>query len=110
MASGMKVNAQDLETASKIIRENAEKYQEAYIEVFSMFQHIDSVWDGEDNTEFNEKVRSFKNDFVEMSKFFEKLCMHLSLAADAYKKSESSVAVSAEDLNKLTKKTSSRKR
>lgn len=104
MASAMQANCSEIEASANTIRELADVYRTAYEEIFVQFRRVDQVWDGEDNEIYNEKVISFEKDFIEMTYFFERVIQHLKLTADMYKTVESSVAVDADSLNRLTKK------
>lgn len=88
VANQMTVNTGAIRDAAKNITNLKSKYHEAWDAVFKKFQDIDNQWDGDDNTAFNDKVNSFRNDFVAMDDYFEKLINFLNTAADDYDRVE----------------------
>lgn len=104
-ANQMAVDTSALERAAAQIRDLNETYTRAYEAVFEQFQFIDAAWDGDDNKVFNERVLSFKKDFIEMTLFFERVVSHLMLSAKAYKLTESGTKGETADLNTIEKYT-----
>lgn len=102
-ANRMAVDTAALEGAATRIKDLNGVYTQAYEALFEQFQHIDLAWDGDDNKVFNERVLSFKKDFIEMTLFFERLTNHLMLSAKAYRMAEEVTRGETTDLNSLRK-------
>lgn len=97
-ANNLVVTPEELESTANNIRTQAEKYKDAYTEVFNEFVKIDTAWDGDDNTVFNEKVNSFRHDFEAMSNFFDSLQNFLNTAAKNYRDEQNAVKQKASNL------------
>ncbi|MCM1114552.1 MAG: WXG100 family type VII secretion target [Clostridium sp.] len=100
MPANFKVNTDQVDTARKAIKSNADKYKSAHEAVFTQFKNIDNAWDGDDNNEFNTRVESFKNDFTAMDTFLEKLVGFLDKVSADYKQAESETLTKAKTLAK----------
>lgn len=87
-ANQMKVNTSMISDSSKSIKNGADKFKTTYGSVFSQFSKIDAAWDGDDNAEFNSRVKSFRKDFEVMDDFFEKLIAFLNKAKEDYESAE----------------------
>lgn len=99
-ANQMKVQTSEIDTAKSTITTQAGNFKDAYTEVFNQFQKIDQAWDGDDNAAFNERVTSFKNDFLVMDDFFETLINFLADASERYKAAEADAKQRAGSLAK----------
>lgn len=97
--ANFRVQTLDVNSSSEKIHINASNIENAYKNVFSKLRMIDSAWDGEDNSAYNEKFKSFEKDFVEIIQFLEEFQNHLSLTAKAYDTIESATAKSAQRLS-----------
>ena len=99
-ANNMRTQTADLDSVANYVKQINDDFTGAYEEVFSQFARIDDAWDGEDNTEFNVHVMSFKKDFLEMTAFMNRLENHLRLTAKAYLTVENVGGRMAEKLSK----------
>lgn len=99
-ANNMQVKTGEIDSAKSSVTTQAGNFQEAYKCVFEQFAKIDNAWDGDDNAAFNDRVSSFRNDFVEMDAFFEKLIGFLADASERYKAAEADAKQRASTLAK----------
>ncbi len=83
-ANNMFSQTHDLDAAANFIKQTNDEFTRAYEDVFVQFAKIDDAWDGDDNTEFNNHIMSFKADFLEMTAFMNRVENHLRLTAKAY--------------------------
>ena len=90
----------DLEKAANYIKQVNEEFTTSYESVFEQFLKIDDAWDGDDNTEFNNHVMSFKSDFLEVTALLNRIENHLRLTAKAYLTVESAGGRIADKLPK----------
>lgn len=99
-ANNLVVTPEELDTAANSIRTYADKYRASWTAVFNEFIKIDTAWDGDDNTVFNEKVASFRHDFEAMNNFFDSLQTFLKGAATEYRNRQAEVKANASKLKK----------
>jgi len=100
MNANMTVQTSDIAAAKTTIQNQASKLQQAYTNVFNYLQKIDDAWDGDDNTEFNTRKDSFKNDFAELDVFLESLANYLQRVKDDYDNAETQTKQAAQRLAK----------
>lgn len=97
--ANMAVNSTDVKNAAKTITDASDALTTAYTNVFDSLRLIDSAWDGDDNTLYNENFQSFEKDFFELTKFINRMVNHLELTAKAYETAETASTKSAQKLS-----------
>lgn len=98
MNANMRVQTADIASAKSTIQSKAADLKDAYLKVFNHLQTIDDKWDGDDNTEFNTRKDSFKNDFAELDVFLESLVNYLQSVKDEYERAETQTKTQAQTL------------
>lgn len=100
MAANMQVKTSEVLTAKNNIHRSADSLNSAYKQVFQHLQTIDNAWEGDDNTQFNERKNSFIHDFEKLDEFLVELELYLQSVKDEYERAEADTKRATERLAK----------
>jgi len=76
-----------IETAGKVEQANSE-YEQNYKAIYSEVDKLSSTWKGKDNTMFTNQIKSYQNDFIQISIILKQYADFLRNTARAYREAQ----------------------